>query len=70
MMKSLKFAAAILGLFATTAPAALSQAWEFSMAPGPRWDSPTTSNYFKFRGRAYFHVHLRPLPLRAAAVLE
>jgi phosphate-selective porin OprO/OprP len=55
-MKSIKLAAAILGLFVTTAPAALSQSWEFSMAPGPRWDSPTTSNYFKFRGRAYFDI--------------
>ncbi|WP_417478230.1 OprO/OprP family phosphate-selective porin [Maricaulis sp.] len=55
-MKALKFAAAILGLFATTAPAALSQTWEFSMNPGPRWDSPTTSDYFKFRGRAYFDI--------------
>ncbi|WP_417480883.1 OprO/OprP family phosphate-selective porin [Maricaulis sp.] len=55
-MKSLKLAAAALGLFVTTAPAAISQAWEFSMAPGPRWDSPTTSNYFKLRGRAYFDL--------------
>ena len=55
-MRSLKIAAAALGLLATTAPAALSQSWEFSMAPGPRWDSPTTSNYFKFRGRVFFDI--------------
>jgi phosphate-selective porin OprO/OprP len=37
----------------TTMPV-LADGWSFDMNPGPRWDDPNSSNYFKLRGRAYF----------------
>lgn len=42
-----------LALSALGAGAASADDWNFSMAPGPRWDAADSDDYFKLRGRVY-----------------
>lgn len=44
-----------LALFILPA-SAQAQDWIFQMDPGPQWESQSSDNYFKLRGRAYFDL--------------